>query len=94
VTEPRHVDEFIDDYKSNAYAAFVLNWFRAPASHHSRFSPWMKQHKLFGTYNSMRFRVTGASRLGDVFLCANFDHDSGYKLRVDVDEISNWSDKP
>jgi len=92
--EPRHVDDFIDDYRSDSYAAFVLNWFRAPATHHSRFSPWMKQHQLYGTYRSKRYRVTGASRLGDVFLNPNFESDAGYKYRVSVDEVSNWSDKP
>ena len=86
--EPRHVDDFIDDLKSDAYARSWLESFRRPA--------WDKmkepdERKLFATYNGERFRVTGCSRLGDVWLSADPERDCGYEHRVDVGDLSDWS---
>lgn len=92
--EPRHVDDFIDSLCSDSYASFVLNWFRAPAIHHAKYGKWMGQFKLFGTYKGTRYRVTGASRLGDVWLSTNFNRDVGYELRVNVDDVSGWGSEP
>lgn len=89
-----HVDEFIDDTDTDDYVSFVLNWFRAPAIHHARYSNWMSLFKLFCTYEGKRYRVTGASRLGDVWLATNHARNSGYDLRVDVESVTLWSPTP
>lgn len=89
-----HVDDFIDDYESDAYAAFVLNYFRSNATNYSRWAPWMKAHKLFCTWEGKRYRVTSASRLGDVWLSADFDCECGYDRRVDIDKCSEWGAAP
>jgi len=51
----------------------------------------MKDIKLFCTYQGTRWRVTGASRLGDVWLTKNIDKDTGYDERVNVSDITEWS---
>lgn len=88
IEEMRHVDDFIDDPKSDAYAARWLGLFRRPAIDKidSRNSD-----KLFATYEGRRYRVTGCSRMGDVWLSADFERDVGYYLRVDVAKLSEWS---
>jgi hypothetical protein len=89
-----HIDDFIDDRTSDVYAAWVLNHFRLPADLKSRFDQFMARHELFATYRGQRYRVTGASRLGDVWLVADFKRDTGYDLRVDVATCGAWGPRP
>ena len=93
----QHVDEFIEDSFSNRtksvkYARWVLMHFRLPATLRSDFSEFMEDKKLFCTFNGSRFKVIGASRLGDVWLTSNLDGGFPYKYRVSVDECSQWGD--
>lgn len=90
-TEPRHVDDFIDDPTSDPYAASWFESFRRPAVSKMR-GP--DTRKLFATYQGSRYRVTGCSRLGDVWLSADFGREMGYERRVDVDACSNWGAEP
>lgn len=89
--EPRHVDDFLDDPTSDPYAASWLEAYRRPA-----FEKCEKPdpRKLFATYQGARYRVTGCSRLGDVWLSADFTRDIGYEKRVDVDACSDWGSEP
>ena len=96
-----HVDEFIENSfadmrngRKNAYARFVLNYFRLPATLIDDFHPFMRQHKLFCTYEGRRYRCTGASRLGDVWLAKDASQERGYSERVDVEKCTDWSDAP
>jgi hypothetical protein len=102
-THPRHVDAFIEDPKTDAYASWILAHFRFPAILQSKFAKIMKDKKLFCSYKTApvdglhiyrRYRVTGASRFGDVWLATSFDREVGYDLRVSVDDCIDWSDKP
>ena len=89
-----HVDEFIDtQFQKNCYARFVLLLFRLPGALSLDFEPWIKRYPLFCTYKEERYRCTGASRLGDVWLTKDFNQTVGYQLRVDVEECGGWSDK-
>jgi hypothetical protein len=90
----RHVDEFIDDPSSPAYAAWVLDYFRRPAIQLTRWWPFMKDHRLFATFAGKRYRVTGCSRFGDVWLASDFEREVGYEERVDVDACSEWGASP
>lgn len=94
VAEARHVDDFINDMKSDAYAAWVLDHFRKNALLRLRFDKFMKDHKLFCTYNGKRYRVTGASRLGDIWLAKDFNEDTSCHERVDIRKCTEWGDKP
>lgn len=87
-TEPRHVDDFINDPTTDRYAASWFESFRRPA--------WDKlqapdTRRLFATYKGKRYRVTGCSRMGDVWLHSNEDEDTTYEKRVNVDECSEWA---
>jgi hypothetical protein len=55
--------------------------------------PIMKQHKLFCTYKGSKYRVTGCSSMGDIWLVKNYNKDNGYDLRVDIEECTDWSEK-
>lgn len=92
-----HVDDFIDfppRDEAGQYAAFCFMLFRLPAVMKNAFSKWTSQYKLFCTFHNRRYRVTGASRLGDVWLTKDFEQADGYDLRVDISECSAWSDTP
>ena len=89
-----HIDDWIDDRSNDDYAAWVFNHFRLPAILQIRFSKFMASHKLFCTYEGKRYRVTGCSRLGDVWLSKDFTRDVGYEHRVDVALCSAWGASP
>ncbi len=84
----RHADD------ANPYAQWVLMHFRLPAVQQLRWSKFMAEHKLFCTYENKRWRVTGASRLGDVWLASDFTRDCGYDTRVNVDACTEWGPTP
>jgi hypothetical protein len=95
----RSVDEFIDQAYptqslAEAYAAWVLLYFRQSAVNRWKFASFMREHLLFCTYCGKRYRVTGASRLGDIWLAEDFTRETGYDLRVCVDNCCDWSPKP
>lgn len=89
-----HVDDFIGAHDTDPYASFVLNYFRHSAVLHMKLAPFMRGHHLYCTHEGKRYRVTGASRLGDVWLARDFKRDLGYEHRVDVAECSAWGAKP
>jgi hypothetical protein len=84
------VDDWIEDPTSDAYAAWVLHHFRLPAMLSIRFARFMAAHPLFCTYEGKPWRVTGASRLGDVWLVADPIRDAGYDRRARVGLCSEW----
>lgn len=87
----RHIDDFIDDAAADSYARKWFEAFRRPEVAKMR-DP--NPRKLFATYRGERYRVTGCSRMGDVWLHSDFDEDTTYEHRVDVDECSEWKEKP
>jgi hypothetical protein len=93
-----HVDDWIDSptvaTDPTAYAKFVLSHMRLPAWKQNAFEPWMKQFKLFCTWGGARYRCTGASRLGDVWLSTDLSGERGYEHRVDVLKCSEWGPNP
>lgn len=91
----QHVDDFVScppDDEAGRYAAFCFMFFRLPAVMQIAFRKWTSQYKLFCTYKERRYRVTGASRMGDVWLTENFEQDFGYDLRVEIDDCTDWAD--
>lgn len=92
-----HIDDWLDQptmYKDEAYAKFVLDYKRMPAWKQGAYHEYMKDHKLFCTYKGKRYRVTGASRLGDVWLNKDFEQEFGYDYRIEVTACSEWGSKP
>jgi len=93
-TKAVHIDDWIDDPTQDPYARWMFLYFRLPAFQLLAFRQFMAEHKLFCTYEGVRYRVTGASRLGDVWLISDFSKDIGYEHRVAVDECSGWGKEP
>jgi len=85
-----HVDLYIDHRGGDPYARFVLLLFRLPAMLLTGFAPFIGQHRLFCDYEGKRYRVTGASRLGDVWLVADLERGHGHDERVDVELCERW----
>ena len=90
------VQDWIDcicesDPEAVKYAKWYINNMLVPAVFQRPFKQVMKDIKLFCTYKGTRWRVTGASRLGDVWLTKNIDKDTGYGERVNVSDITEWS---
>lgn len=95
-----HVDEWIDSpclpSKPEAYAKWFLMLKRLPAWMQSTFHPQIEKYRLYCTYRGETYRVTGASRLGDIWLRSDLSLDTGYDPwgRVNLAECSNWRSEP
>lgn len=89
-----HVDDFIDSHRQDPYARFVLDYFRRSAVSRIDFEPFMRAHQLFCSWGESRYRVTGASRMGDIWLSSDHRRGEGYEHRVNVAECYAWSCKP
>jgi hypothetical protein len=102
--EPMHVDDWVQiaSMENNPlvkYAAIFLLIHRLPsvveyAMYEVLPETAPDKMKLFCTYQGKRYRVTGASRMGDVWLQTNFDKDHGYLLRVTPTHCSEWNKEP
>lgn len=93
-TKETHVDDFVQDMTKDRYARWVLFLHRLPALLRTDFAEQIAEQKLFADWKGRRYRVTGASRLGDVWLASNFNQEVGYDHRVSVDELSNFAKEP
>lgn len=94
-SEPLHVDDWLDQPTANeaeALAKEFLEHCRRPA--YKQDFGWIRSNPLFCTYRGKRYRCTGASRLGDVWLTSDFKRDSGYDLRIEIEGCSDWSREP
>ena len=90
-----HIDDWLDTPATDdaeKWAKEFLEHCRRPAFR-TDYS-WIVANPLFCTYKGERWRLLGASRLGDVWLTKNFDRVNGYDIRPDVDECSEWSKTP
>lgn len=76
------------------YARWVLDYFTQSAICQWAFSEFMRPNKLFCIYDNEVHRVTGASRLGDVWITKNFNQENGYQNRVCVSDCSDWAKEP
>lgn len=85
-----HIDDFIDNPNTDKYASWFFMLHRLPAALKMKFRDELQACKLFCTYEGKRWRVVGASRMGDVWLTQDFEREQ-YTHRVDVDSCSEWS---
>ncbi len=51
----------------------------------------IKGLSVFCEYKDNQYKITGASRMGDVWLSLNYERENGYDKRVWIDECSNFS---
>lgn len=96
-----HVDEFIDfgsnmnkSDEAETYARYVLMHFRLNAVCKAAFRKYIEQMPLFCTWDNRRWRVIGASCMGDIWLASDSNKERGYDERVAVDECSEWNKTP
>lgn len=93
----KHIDDWIEermygrctDEERYALAFFFVKAMDSVSNITLR--PIMEHHKLFCEYKDKKYRVTGCSTMGDIWLHDNFEIDHGYTNRVNVDLCSNWS---
>jgi hypothetical protein len=86
------VDDFIDHGPDTVtYARFALLLMRLPAINQIAFKELIAEYKLFCTFEGNRYRVTGASRMGDIWLHSHPEATVGYEKRVDVADCSSFS---
>jgi hypothetical protein len=85
-----HVDDFVDSFETDKYVSWFFFLHRLPAILQCKFKGELDKVKLFCTYEGERYRVTGASRFGDIYLMKDFKKDRGYELRVDLEKCSAW----
>jgi hypothetical protein len=99
MNEPTHIDDWLETAvmmkdEGTRFAAFFLHHRRLSAVAQWAFRPYLGELKLFCTYKGERYRRTGASRLGDVWLAKDHTREHGYDLRVNVDDCSAWGREP
>lgn len=92
------VDDFIywgsgKKIPNETYARWVLHHYRLPAFLRISFEDFINRYKLFCVYQGKKYRVTGASRLGDIWLSLDPNKEDGYDLRVGVHECSEWTEE-
>jgi hypothetical protein len=92
-----HIYDWLDEPPAEMsagekFAREFLNEFTKPACEKNH--AMLDATKLFCTYQGKRYRCTGASRMGDVWLTADFNRGTGYDLRIEVDGITEWSNAP
>lgn len=92
-----HIDDWLEfacmnEDRGTRYAWFVLHHARLSAVAKNAAREFTGRLKLFCTYQGARYRVTGASRMGDVWLAKDYDREAGYDLRINVDDCLDWSD--
>lgn len=91
-----HIDDFISKLtfdKAENHARFFFHLKRLSAHDGMVWAPWIQQYKLFCTFEGKRWRVTGASRTGDVHLHSDLGYEGvSYEKRgVAVDDCTEWS---
>jgi len=96
-----HIDDFVhygtsisNRTEMEDYARWLFLHWRLPAITKNALNKFMDTHELYCLYDGECHRVTGASRLGDVWLTKDFEQDTGYQKRVMVDDCSEWSRTP
>ena len=87
-----HIDDWLDTPSEDPeiiLAKEFLEYCRRPAM--DKEDSWLRANPLFCTYKEERWKVLGASRMGDVWLTKHFDRIYGYDIRIYISECSNFS---
>ncbi len=87
----KHIDEWIGEPEGSPEEKLVKEWFN-----HYRLAEvfkdykWLSDREISCEWEGQRYRCTGCSRLGDVWLTKDFGQIHGYQKRVNVDSCSGW----
>lgn len=91
VAEPKHCDDYIEDPSQPEVLRKFLERARAPAHGLLLPDPFPT---LYADLEGQTYRVTMASRLGDVGITKNFSKDIGYERRVWLEKLTNFRSEP
>jgi len=91
---PRHCDEYIHDFRVPKVLRVFLLVNRMPAVDKMLLNEAGFNPVLYATYNGETYRVTMASRMGDVGITKDFTKDMGYERRVAVEDLTNFRGEP
>jgi len=83
-----HCDNYIEDPETPECLRSFLKFARAPA-HGSELG--IKQPLCYADYQGKRYKLTMASRFGDVGISTVMHAEHGYDHRVAISELSNFS---
>lgn len=92
-----HVDMWLDmpfgssTSEGEKMARLIIEHFRMPAWKQGAYESYYKRFKVMCEYGGKIYRVTGASRLGDIWLAEDLNRDMGYDKRVYVNDCSRWT---
>ena len=90
----KHVYEWLDEPAKDEAEKLAKEWlnnFTKPAV--DKDHAGLSARVLSCEYQGKRYRCIGASRMGDIWLTADFSRENGYDLRIDVAECSAWEIK-
>ena len=91
--EELHVDDWLDtptlDDEQLRLAKEWVEHFRRPAGESD--AKWLDARLVTCIYHGELFRVSGASRMGDLWLNRDLNKNWGHDLRVNVARCSEWS---
>lgn len=89
-TTQTHIYDWIDLPASEPGEVLAKEWFdKFTIPVIEKDNAWLNSPMLFCTYEGVPHRVTGASRLGDVWLNKDLTA-THYEIRVDVTKCSDW----
>jgi hypothetical protein len=91
MAESKHCDDYIDDETAPAALRSFLERARSPAHGMLSNEPFPK---LFADWEGKRVRVVMASQFGDLGITHVLTADHGYKTRVAVGDLKNFSEVP
>lgn len=91
---PKSLVEAMGGTDAANYARWVMHQYNVPASMSFDFEKFRRECKLYCTYKDRRYRYSGHSRHGDVWIREDFHSSEGYDLRVNIYELTNFSKEP
>jgi hypothetical protein len=90
----KHCDDYIHDFSAPKVLRVFLLVHRLPAADKLLLNDAGINPVLYADYEGQTHRVTMASRLGDLGITTKLDRENGYELRVPVEALTNFRDKP
>lgn len=90
----KHCDDFIHDFEAPMLLRAFLIVNRMPAADKYVLKSAGIDPKLFADLEGTTYRLTMASRMGDVGITKDFEQDMGYDTRVPLEKLSNFRGEP
>lgn len=91
-----HVDDWLDQSTfavspTEVAARYFLEQFRWPAWKKLLYADLIPKTPVYALYNGEWYQLTGASRMGDIWLRSKDQPNATYTVRVFVQNITRWS---